>query len=677
MLRESNLEGRHIKGVVKQNIATLFTDDTTVYLSENDKFSDLQDILQKWCCASKAKFNVQKTEIIPVGSCTYRAEVMASRRLNGTHPTIPPQIHIAKDGEPVRVLGAFVGNKVDQVNVWVPVLEKTDNALNLWERSRPTPDGRRLIIGMVIGGYTQYLTRVQGMPKEVEDLFTRRIHNFMSEGKTTPMISLSMLHGNPEDGGKKVLDIVAWNQAIDLMKVKSYLTLDQERPKWAFAADVLISNNVTITSQVHDDLSKTNLFLQSWTANTTKTAATLLESLRRMVKIANKFCVAFNPLALDAALKRKLPVWHHLALQNERIRNNGSREVCLQNNHEITTVGELEHFAHRDHLEDHRPADSCKCEACSIEHAGGCTKPHGCQRAALRLLDKLPPKWNPRVADSTAQDVAEVSNDSDDSFTFDANLTTKGTLTEGFRVFTSLRNGLNAEALRDDLPGGLTVITQLNIEGICENSGNDNARAGAGGWFPADEGHAFSVKLPPSIGTTQAAEIASLAIALERTESTEELIITCSPKSTIVGLIKNLQRWEDRGWIHVQNSNLKKVAAELRRRSGDTNFRLARKEEEASTKALECAKDGVGGANEATLDLTIPGSFDVTGVKLSVMTQALLYWGIMEQKMKPSRRGTVIKLDMTRHAVKEISGFLPKDCKISLSLKNQDIAKNI
>ena len=230
----------------------------------------------------------------------------------------------------------------------------------------------------------------------------------MSEGRTTPMISLSMLHGNLEDGGKKVLDVVARNQAIDLMKVKSYLTLDQERPKWAFAADVLISKNVTTTSRVHDDLSKTNLFLQSWTTNTTKTAATLPESLHRMVKIANKFCVAFNLLALDAALKQKLPVWHHLGLQNEWIRNNGSREVCLRNNHKITTVGELECFAHRDHLEDHRPTNLCECKACSIERVGRCTKPHGCQRAALRLLDKLLPKWDPRVADYNAQDVAEV-----------------------------------------------------------------------------------------------------------------------------------------------------------------------------------------------------------------------------------------------------------------------------
>ncbi|EDR01839.1 uncharacterized protein LACBIDRAFT_332870 [Laccaria bicolor S238N-H82] len=200
MLHESDLEGLHIKGVVERNIATLFADVTTVCLSENDNFSDLQNILQKWCCASGAKFNVQKTEIILMGSHEYRLGVVANRKLNENYPTIPPQIHIAKDGEPVRVLGAFVGNKVDQVNVWVPILEKTDNTLSRWERTCPTPDGRRLIIGMVMGGYTQYLARVQGMPEEVEVLFTKRIRNFMSEGRAVPMVGLPMLHRNLEDG---------------------------------------------------------------------------------------------------------------------------------------------------------------------------------------------------------------------------------------------------------------------------------------------------------------------------------------------------------------------------------------------------------------------------------------------------------------------------------------------
>ena len=196
MLWESDLEGLHGCGSAEQTIATLFADDTTVYLSESDSFSDLQAILQKWCWASRAKFNVQKTEITPVGSAGYCAEVLERRKLHAGHPEIPPQIHIAKDGEPVRVLGAFVGNKVDQVNVWQPVLERTDDALAHWEKTRPTQEGRRLIVGMVVVGYTQYLTRVQGMPKGVEALFTKKVRRFMSGDKRVPMVGLHVLHGN-------------------------------------------------------------------------------------------------------------------------------------------------------------------------------------------------------------------------------------------------------------------------------------------------------------------------------------------------------------------------------------------------------------------------------------------------------------------------------------------------
>ena len=676
MLRESDLEGLRIKGVTERNIAALFADDTTVFLSENDNFSDLQDILQEWCCASKAKFNTQKTEIIPVGPQAYRTEVTNSRKLNTNHPTIPPQIHIAKDGEPVRVLGAFVGNKVDQVNVWVCILEKTDNALAQWEKSRPTPDGRRLIVGMVIGGYTQYLTRVQGMPEEIERLFTKRIRNFMSGGKV-PMIGLPILHGNLEDGGKRVLDIVARNQAIELMKVKNYLLFDQNRPKWAFIADTLISKNITTQSRVHDDLSKTNLFLQSWKTNKTKNTNTLSESLCRMIRTANKFCVAFNPMALDSILKRRLPIWHHLGLGSERIRNNGTREICLRNTHEIVTVGDLEHFACRDQLEDHRPTDLCKCESCRLKRIEGCTKPHGCQHAAMMLLNKLPPKWDPRIPVDDTHNATEVGGDSEDFFTFSTDLTTRENITEGFRVFTSLENGLNTIAVRDNPPRGLNVITQLSIGGFCEESGNENAQAGAGGWFPADDGRTFSVKLPPSIYTTQAAEIASLAVALARTQTTEELIITCGHKSKIMGLLRNVQKLEDRGWINTQNKCLlRKVVAALRCRGAETSFRQARKGEDATRMALEKAKDGIREAITTFPDLTMPGNFEVKGAKLSMMTQALLYQGIMERKAKPSRRGTVIGLDMARHAVQEVSGYLPTDQKIWLSLKNQDIAKN-
>ncbi|KAF5367782.1 hypothetical protein D9615_010499 [Tricholomella constricta] len=107
MLRDSDLEGFRIKDERERLIATLFADDTTVYMSENDDFPKLQSILDKWCQVSGAKFNVPKTTIIPVGNKDYREGVITNRRLSRNTAMIPGGIHIAEEGDPTRVLGAF------------------------------------------------------------------------------------------------------------------------------------------------------------------------------------------------------------------------------------------------------------------------------------------------------------------------------------------------------------------------------------------------------------------------------------------------------------------------------------------------------------------------------------------------------------------------------------------
>ncbi|RXW13780.1 hypothetical protein EST38_g12074 [Candolleomyces aberdarensis] len=117
MLRNSNLEGFKVNKEIDRIITTLFADDTTVYLSKNDSLNELESILKKWCSASGAKFNVDKTEIIPVGHPDYRANIVRDRTIpNSQNERIPDRIHIAKDREPIRALGAFVGNKVDNAH---------------------------------------------------------------------------------------------------------------------------------------------------------------------------------------------------------------------------------------------------------------------------------------------------------------------------------------------------------------------------------------------------------------------------------------------------------------------------------------------------------------------------------------------------------------------------------
>jgi hypothetical protein len=108
MPRTSNLKGYEIDDTMEHVVTTLFADDTTVYLRDTDSFEELQRILDKWCLASSARFNVAKTEVIPIGIPEYRLKVVETRKLNDDDTALPDNVHIAAYGESIRILGARV-----------------------------------------------------------------------------------------------------------------------------------------------------------------------------------------------------------------------------------------------------------------------------------------------------------------------------------------------------------------------------------------------------------------------------------------------------------------------------------------------------------------------------------------------------------------------------------------
>ncbi|KAJ7102970.1 hypothetical protein C8R43DRAFT_833113, partial [Mycena crocata] len=264
MLRNSNLKGYNIPGVFDKVITKLFADDTTVYLAAEDKFEDLQAILDKWCAASRAKFNVGKTEVIPIGSLEHRSTVIETRKLNERDVVLPATIHIAKDGEAVRILGAQVGNRVDIDASWIPTIEKIDSALERWGRSHPTLEARRHIAQITFGSMTQYRTQVNGMPKSVEKLLIKKQRDFIWAGAKSSPVQKGMLQAPLDEGGKNLFDLEARNEAIQLMKLKSYLELDPiKRATWGYITDRRLTRRDKATSRVADGSHK-NTFTQKW-----------------------------------------------------------------------------------------------------------------------------------------------------------------------------------------------------------------------------------------------------------------------------------------------------------------------------------------------------------------------------------------------------------------------------
>jgi len=62
---------------------------------------------------------------------------------------------------------------------WEPIISKITTKLNQWEKAHPTLNGKRLIIQVVVGGHTQFLTKAQGMPEPIEKALTKIISNFI------------------------------------------------------------------------------------------------------------------------------------------------------------------------------------------------------------------------------------------------------------------------------------------------------------------------------------------------------------------------------------------------------------------------------------------------------------------------------------------------------------------
>lgn len=131
-------------------------------------------------------------------------------------------------------------------------------------------------------------------------------------------------------GGKKLLNIKARNEARELMKLKRYLNIGEARPQWATIADKLIEKNLAKKWGEMEGQFLVNAFLQSINVDAHTKDEGLPPSLRQMIKTARKYEVKFAPLEIDKNLKMDMPVWLHMGLGKfKNIKINTAVPVCL------------------------------------------------------------------------------------------------------------------------------------------------------------------------------------------------------------------------------------------------------------------------------------------------------------------------------------------------------------
>jgi ribonuclease HI/exonuclease III len=686
MIRKSTIKGYTIPGMPKTIKTTLFADDTTIYMSNSDNFTNMQKVLDTWCSVSGAKFNLSKTEIIPIGTKDYRNTVLTTRRINPGQEPIPNNIHLAKDGEPVRILGAWIGNNVDQCGIWSKTLDKIEKSLEQWTKSHPTMEGRKLIVQMVIAGMTQYLTKVQGMPQDIERRLIKRIRTFIWNKESTPPIATNILTLPIAKGGKKLLDLQARNKAIQLTWLKTYMQMDIYRPKWAFIADQLIKKNRLTTYKNSDQTSLENIFTQSWKTNIHK----LPTDIKEMLKMAKEFNVNLDTLQPSQDLKGKLPIWMHIGA-NEllRILSSYKEAKCLKSKHRINKVEQLRILATRQD-ENHKPRGNCPCLRCREQRQeNGCKNPHKCHIMAKKILNTLNPKWNPLHPppkdnlDLTPRRKRKntQAEENNNPIIFDPKISSNN-INETIRVFTDPDEVRPDPAIRYNSPDEMRQEKKTTIytDGSCINNGEENAQAGSGIWYGPNDPRNIALRVPGPTQTNQTAELYAILQGVKNTAKQDPLEIISDSKYCIDGLTKHTQKWEDRGWIEISNKELfKTTVAWLRQRTSETTLRWVKghNNEDGNEEADKLAALGALLPTAEVMDLSLPENFNLTGAKLSTMTQATLYKGICNTKTTKYRTKTIAQLDITRWAIEQINGSLPSDETIWKSIRKKNLSRPI
>ncbi len=690
MIRKSPITGFNIPRCEEALKAVLFADDTTVYLSSQDDFKTLQDVLDTWCSAAKARFNIGKTEIIPIGSLAYRQEMADTYRTTGSWGNYPKGVHVAQEGETVRILGAFFGNGIDQVHVWTVVLTKIVamrkplmEVIERWKRGHATVQGKRHVVHMIIGGMTQYLTTVQRMPDSIVNRLNKIIRSYLWDDRRNTPVGLSHVCLPVEQGGLGMLDLKTRNEAIDVMWLKAYLDFSENRPMWAYLVDDLFASHVPKDCRLRQPSLRVNPFLQKWKPK----VRGLPEELAGMMNAAKRFGLRLEGLAFSRAILKDMTMWDHVYADRIKL---GRLSVpskllnCLIETHRARTVGEFAELSTALSHANHCPRATCQCEGCAhLRTMTGCNNPHLCSMRAKEMIATLPDKWNPTLrqpedSERSSTDLLQREELEEGLVLFKRNLTTYGTLGSAFRIFTGTTPVSN-ERLENELDEDGTILTGAT-DGSCMQNGERCARAGAGFFIGENHGLNRSIRLPATLEqSNQTAEMTAALLAATSVDKRTRITIETDSKTTMDALTRWLEKHENTGYILQKNADLTRITvAQFRMRQAHTIFRWVKGHSghPRNEAADDLAALGAMKATPDNLELNIPPRFRITGARLQDMTQKLAYRAIWSRKAaKISQRPRAMaNMDRIASGIQAAFG-VQLQATIWLSLRTQHVSR--
>lgn len=188
-----------------------YADDTTLIIEDLESIRIAMELMQKFCKATGAKINVEKTAFMRFGEA----------------PAIPACIAF-NEKEEIKILGVNLGKdeKSSRDKRWEEIVGEMKRRLVFWKVRDLELKGRVLIVNSLMLSKMWYNLSVTAMPMWVEQRVKGIVLDFLWNNKP-PRIAHKTLIGSQEEGGLGLMDVEQRKKSMRVKTVKKYLNREK------------------------------------------------------------------------------------------------------------------------------------------------------------------------------------------------------------------------------------------------------------------------------------------------------------------------------------------------------------------------------------------------------------------------------------------------------------------
>jgi len=209
----------------------LYADDVNLFLGEQDSVQDVSMCLAEVSFAIGSKFNMDKTDVKPVGPHEFQVACYSNQDMAGS--TIPGAC-ILPPTDPLRILGVWIGSWDNAQHRWSQIDDHIKKIIHQWRAIGANVRNRSLLAKALMLSRCHFLMDGNGAPLCVLKQISNRIMGFV-RGKFSGM-TYKTLEAPLEEGRLNNPSLTTRKYATDLKFLSDLITGDQMIPwkKWTW-----------------------------------------------------------------------------------------------------------------------------------------------------------------------------------------------------------------------------------------------------------------------------------------------------------------------------------------------------------------------------------------------------------------------------------------------------------